>query len=572
MPGGIELAKAYVQVIPTTEGIEGSLSSALNKAGKSSGKSSGSMFAGAFKKAIGTGAAITAGVTAAVGGATAALTKAVGGVAEYGDTIDKNSQKMGVSSKFYQEWDAVLQHSGTSMESMTSTFKTLSKASQKASEDQQGAFEKLGLSMEQVSSMSTEDLFTTVITALQNMEEGTERTYLATTLLGKGGQQMGALLNTSAADTQAMIDKVNELGGVMSESAVKDAAAYQDSLQDMTTAMDSMKRNVLAEFMPGLTQIMDGITGFIAGDEGSLDSISSGINDLATKAIDALPEIVDAMTQIIAGLAKTIVDNLPKIIEAGVKLFISLIANLPTIIIEIVKAVPQIIKGIVAGFKAAWPQLKEAGKQLLKMIGNGIIAAKTWLKEKITSIKDSIVNWFKALPDKIKSVGKNLIEGLWNGIKDKLQWLKDKISGFASSVLDSIKSFFGVHSPSTETKWIGQMLDEGLAVGVSGNEDKVTKQAKKVTDDVLQEFRGANAELNSVLQTDFSIKKSAKVSMEQKDTANQLNEVIRLLNKYLPDIGGDLYLDGDTLVGRTAKKMDKALGDLYVKSERRVYA
>lgn len=572
MPGGIELAKAYVQVIPTTEGIEGSLSSALNKAGKSSGKSSGSMFAGAFKKAIGTGAAIAAGVTAAVGGATVALTKAVGGVAEYGDTIDKNSQKMGVSSKFYQEWDAVLQHSGTSMESMTSTFKTLSKASQKASEDQQGSFEKLGLSMEQVSSMSTEDLFTTVITALQNMEEGTERTYLATTLLGKGGQQMGALLNTSAADTQAMIDKVNELGGVMSESAVKDAAAYQDSLQDMTTAMDSMKRNVLAEFMPGLTQIMDGITGFIAGDEGSLDSISSGINDLATKAIDALPKIVDAMTKIIAGLAKTIVKNLPKIIEAGVKLFISLIANLPTIIIEIVKAVPQIIKGIVAGFKAAWPQLKEAGKQLLKTIGNGIIAAKTWLKEKITSIKDSIVNWFKALPDKIKSVGKNLIEGLWNGINDKIQWLKDKISGFASSVLDSIKSFFGVHSPSTETKWIGQMLDEGLAVGVSDDKDKVTKQAKKVTDDVLQEFRGANTELNSALQTDFSIKKSAKVSVEQKDTAKQLNEVVRLLNKYLPDIGGDLYLDSDTLVGRTVKKMDKALGDLYAKNERSVYA
>jgi hypothetical protein len=51
-------------------------------------------------------------------------------VASYGDNIDKMSQKMGMSASAYQEWDAVMQHSGTSMETMKSSMKTLANAAE----------------------------------------------------------------------------------------------------------------------------------------------------------------------------------------------------------------------------------------------------------------------------------------------------------------------------------------------------------------------------------------------------------------------------------------------------------
>ena len=172
-------------------------------------------------KKIAVGSAAVAGAVAGVGGA---LVATASKTAAYGDSIDKASQKLGVSSTFYQEWEAVLQHSGTSMDKMGGTFKRLATASQDASADQQAAFEKLGLSMEDVSKMSPEELFTNVVSGLQGMEEGSERTAVATQLLGKGATEMGALLNTSAEDTQAMIDNVHELGGVMGEDAVKASA------------------------------------------------------------------------------------------------------------------------------------------------------------------------------------------------------------------------------------------------------------------------------------------------------------------------------------------------------------
>ena len=61
--------------------------------------------------------------------------------------------------------------------------------------------------------------------------------------------------------------------------------------------------------------------------------------------------IIDAIPEIISGIVNALVGNIDKIIMAGVQLFVSLIENLPTIIVEIVKAVPQIIAGIVEAFR-----------------------------------------------------------------------------------------------------------------------------------------------------------------------------------------------------------------------------
>lgn len=84
-------------------------------------------------------------------------------------------------------------------------------------------------------------------------------------------------------------------------------------------------------------------------------------------------------------------------------------------------------------------------------------------KQAATQLWNAVVNKIKNLPQQVVSVGKNLVSGLWNGVNDKLQWLKNKLSSFTSSVLSSIKSFFGVHSPSKETYWIGEMLTAGFA-------------------------------------------------------------------------------------------------------------
>lgn len=290
------VASATLEVTPVLSGAQQSLTEQLTgaaaPAAEAAGKESGSKLSGSLVKGLAAGSMAVAG---AVAGASAAIVSAAGATAEYGDQIDKASQKLGVSSTFYQEWDAVLQHSGTSMDNMSATFKKLATASQDASKDQVAAFEAIGLSMDQVSSMSTEELFASVISGLQGMEEGTERTALATELLGRGAMEMGALFNTSAEDTQGMIDRVHELGGVMGEDAVKASARYQDSLQDMQTSFSGIKNGIMQGILPVMADFMDNVGEFVSTTD------LTPITDTLGKAVSALGDFISGIDIAAAG-------------------------------------------------------------------------------------------------------------------------------------------------------------------------------------------------------------------------------------------------------------------------------
>ena len=163
------LGQAYVQIIPSADGISGQISNVLNgpadTAGKTAGNKFGAGFGGNVKKGL---IAAGVGVTALGAAAGAALTKSIGDAAEYGDRVDKLSQKIGFSAEGFQKWDYVLQRAGTSIDSMAPVMKKLSTAAVENSD----AFQKLGISQEEVANMSQEDLFGRTIEALSGMEAG----------------------------------------------------------------------------------------------------------------------------------------------------------------------------------------------------------------------------------------------------------------------------------------------------------------------------------------------------------------------------------------------------------------
>lgn len=402
-------------------------------------------FGSKFSNAMGVAARVGGATMLAVGTAAAATGKAfVDGtkeVAEYGDEIDKNSQKLGISAQAYQEWDAVLQHSGTSMSSMTSTFKTLSNAAQQTTDQQAAAFERLGLSLDEVSQMSTEDLFANVIYALQDMEEGTERTAIAADLLGRGAMEMGALLNTSAEDTQAMIDRVHELGGVMSDDAVKASAAYQDSLQDMGTALDGLKHNIMSEFLPGMTTVMDGLANVFSGDyDKGLDQISEGIDKLVTKLTDNMPKILELGVKIVESLAKSIVENLPKLMPTLVQMVTDiaamLVENLPLLLNTGIQLITQLFVGIAEALPELLPTIIDAIIDSIPIVIDALVGA---LPQLIQGLITLVIGIVEALPVIIQSLIDALptiITSIVNGLIEALPQL---IEGCVTLVIELVK-------------------------------------------------------------------------------------------------------------------------------------
>ena len=246
-----------------------------------------------FKGYAAVGVKSLAAVGTAAAGAGAALFSAVGSVANAGDNIDKMSQKLGMSATAYQEWDAIMRHCGTTIDVMQSSMKTLASAAETGKD----AFDELGLSQEKIASLSQEKLFAETIKALQNVEDDTRRTYLAGQLLGRGATELGALLNTSAKDTEKMRREVHKLGGVLSDDAVKASAKYQDSLQDMQTAAKGLLRGAMAKAMPSITKALQKLGRYISGPEGKKiqTQIAGIIETLAKGATRAIPRLLSLL-------------------------------------------------------------------------------------------------------------------------------------------------------------------------------------------------------------------------------------------------------------------------------------
>lgn len=454
----IELAKAYVQVIPTTEGIGDSLRSALSgvgeEAGSSAGESAGSGFAAKFGAVMKTTAkvgAVAIGAIASAGVAMGtALTKGASEVAAYGDNIDKMSQKMGISATAYQEWDAILQHSGASISSLLPSMKTMAVQAQKNAAE----FQQLGISQEEVASLSQEELFAKVISGLQEMGEGTERTALASKLLGRGATELGALLNTSAEDTEAMRQKLHELGGVMSDEAVKNAAAFQDSLQDMQTAFAGVKNKVMADLLPSFTSIMDGLAGLVSGQEGAKEQLTAGVSDMVNGITEKLPEIVEG----VSAVATAIIEALPELIVTLSEALFEQLPDLITMVVDVgiqtvnglVEALPQMIEALLQGLFSA-ENINALVKGLFEMIS---MIMSNWvdiITPIIESLPDILSNVVSALIENLPI----LIEGCVNLIVDLVTHLPEIIAALIKAIPQVITSIVNAFlSPESIKKWV----------------------------------------------------------------------------------------------------------------------
>jgi len=477
-----EIAKAYVQIVPTTKDMGSNLTSALDgelgSAGEKGGKTWASAFGGAAKGAVTAVTAVT-GATVAMG---TAVVKSASATAQYGDNIDKMSQKMGMTAEAYQEWDAVMQHSGTSMETMKASMKTLANAAESGN----AAFATLGITEEDLATLNQQELFERTIAGLQNMEDGTQRTYVAGQLLGRGATELGALLNTSAEDTQAMRDRVHELGGVMSDEAVKAAAAYQDSLQDMQTAFQGLSRGLTSEFLPGIKTTMDGLAELFTGNnEAGLGLISQGIDSLlgnlteqlpkfmeiglgiveslATALIDNLPKLAETAIPIITELAKHLIQNLPKIIEAGTEILFALIDGIIDALPELIPAVVEVTLTIVEKLTEPDTLMKliDAAFQIIGAVAEGLIKALPTLIEKVPTIMGNLLKAIlEFLPQLLESGTKLVVElakGLLQGIGDVVKAIGD--------VLGKIKD--AIHEKIEQAKQWGADLIQNFVGGIT---------------------------------------------------------------------------------------------------------
>ena len=129
----------------------------------------------------------------------------------------------------------------------------------------------------------------------------------------------------------------------------------------------------------------------------------------------------------------------------------------------------------------------------------------------------------------LAQAGAELVRGLWQGISGAAGWLWEKITGWLSGIWDGIKEFFGVASPSKEMAWMGEMLSEGLANGITASADDAVNTATAMSADVMNAMQGGDLAMSAAASSAVEIRHTGTIRVEGVGSEGELIAVTDIL-------------------------------------------
>jgi len=284
------------------------------------------------------------------------------------------------------------------------------------------------------------------------------------------------IVNGIGQVTQAIVPALAEALPKLLPALITAAVGLLDQLVKALPTIIGVLVAALPQFIEGFVKIFIGIV--------------QALPQIITVLVNAIPTIIDSLVN-----ALTNPESLTAIILGAIQLFLALLQAIPVIIVALVKAVPVIIENIIKTLTspAFIAGLMGAGVQLLKGLITGVVSMVGAVGGAIGKIVGIIGDTLA--PSNLARIGGDLVKGLWNGITDLTGWIVGKIKGFGDSILGGIKSFFGIHSPSTVFAGIGRDLDRGLAKGITDNAGLVDKSVTSMANDALTGMSAINGSM-----------------------------------------------------------------------------
>lgn len=530
---GTELAKAYVQIIPTTKGIKSEIGKELgeevenagDEAGKKGGENAGVSFAKKMMKIIAAaeiGKKVVEGIKASVE-AGAALEQSIGGIEtlfkESSDTMIQYANNAfrtcGLSANDYME---------TTTSFAASMLSSVGGDTAKAAELSNNALiamsdnaNKMGTNMQDI----------------QNAYQGFAKqnyTMLDNLKLGYGGtkEEMQRLLSDA--------NKLNKQQGIITDYSI-------DSFADITEAIQVVQDNLgitgttaleAASTLSGSFGTMQAAwTNFIAKlSVGNQDQVNQAMMDLASSAStflfqNLIPAIGRIITQLPSAIGTFITTAIPLLIENGKQIISNIIqgwqenkgrwkdtvnnfldnaiewieTSLPQILAEGIASVEEFIAGwgqgdghmmatvgeligkILTVIIKAVPQILAAGVLIVGKLAVGFIQNIPYFLTQIGTLLGQMISTIASNFPKLVSSGGamllKIIAGFINGITN--------IPSAVKKAVDSFKSNF------RNVDWgeLGTNIIKGIVNGITGGIGKLVTAAKNVAKNALDAAKEA---------------------------------------------------------------------------------
>ena len=490
-----DIGKAYVQIVPSANGIEGSIKSLIgapaDSAGKDGGQKAGSSLVSALKGVI-----AAAGIGKILKDAFSAggdLQQSFGGLDTiYGDAAAQAKQfaveaaSAGISANTYAEQAVSF---GASLKQAFGGDTTAAmEAANTAIMDMADNSAKMG----------------TDISSIQAAYQGFAKqnyTMLDNLKLGYGGtkEEMERLLAEAEKLPSAMGKSfdINNLGDVyeaihliQGELGLTGVAA-DEAKTTLTGSIGAMKaswQNLLAAMMTG--QGMDAALknlGTSAGDvlknvAGMASNLVSSLPTVLTDLVTQIgPTIMQSGGDIVSNLFDGIVQNLPTLLATGGEVISNMVNGITQALPNIAGVASDIIQNTADYIRNNLPNILTTGIELLSNLLTGVLNA-------IPQFIEFVPELFSATLDAIMAVdwadlGKRVIDGIIQGLWNAATALWDAVRSIVSNALHAGQAEAEVGSPSRLfARELGQWIPPGVAEGIDENLTPVERSVRSMID------------------------------------------------------------------------------------------
>lgn len=548
-----ELAKAYVQIIPSAVGIQGRIQKEIEPEADSAGSSFGGKMVGMIKKVI-AAAAIGKALSASISEG-AALEQSLGGIETlFKDSADKVKanaakayQTAGMSANDYMElttsFSASLLSSlagdtskaadvadmamvdmsdnankmGTNMEDIKNAYQGFAKQNYTMLDNlklgyggTKSEMERLLADAQKISGVEYNiDNLSDVYSAIHVIQgqldiTGTTAKEAATTISGSFNQMKAEAKNVMGEIALGMDvgPALNELANTIITFAVGNLlpaiwnviSALPSAIVTFVTALGPQLFTAVSGLIPQIASgIATGIPTLYQSAMQLMDQFNVGIQEqlptLLQKGVDFISNIVNGILQnlpqvitmagnVITYFANTIISMLPTILDAGARLLLRLVNGIINNLPQITQAAVTAIVRFVASIGQNLPQILQSGITIIGKLAAGLIRAIPNLVGQIQAIISAIVNAFTS--QNWGSIGINIISGIASGLRSAAHMLWDAVKGVLGGFKENVLAFFGIHSPSRWGMFVGEMIDTGIANGLTGNTSLISNAAEEL--------------------------------------------------------------------------------------------
>lgn len=317
-----EIAKAYIQLVPTMQGVKSALTKDLGGEAANAGKLAGGDFTKAFGGELGnvgklassslgelsssfaSGIASVAAYGAAVAGVAAQLVKLSNEAAKHADSIKTMSTNYGIAVSDIQKLKYMEELTDVSTETLLGSMSRLTRSmssAQSGTGATADAFGRLGVSVTNSdgSLRSSNSVFMETIDALGSVGNATERDALAMEIFGRSAMELNSVIAQGSDGLRALAQEAENSGYVMSDKMVNLLAEGDDAGQRFNKAMEGLGNTIGAVVTPSiigweyvLTQAADSTATFIQRLTGLRDEADQ-VTDAVNTASDALSNFSD---------------------------------------------------------------------------------------------------------------------------------------------------------------------------------------------------------------------------------------------------------------------------------------